>query len=304
LKLLLSSKDIGAMSQNERKHDLEEERFELEKDKFKLEKTKFLITTIAVSITLATLLFGLFKFFSDRKQEYNALYRITLAKVLSGDEEIQKVALIEISKFKDKIDEYVPVLINLLNDYHKEDYITLDKYFIISFMSTGKPMIDALALSNSDAQKIYDSDLCKSTGWAICQMLKNKTEKMIYKFNLDSVLLTDDDLHNVNISNVLIRNSELNNINFDNSVLKASDFSNTIFRNCSFWKTKFSRDVNLEGTQFIDCNLQESIFECNIKKTIFKGCNVLDLLVTDKNSMNEDTFAFCQNSNTVKFKQI
>lgn len=289
------------MSPKERKYELEEKRYELEKDKLKLEKIKFFITTFAVAITLAGLLFGFFKFFNEKKQEYNSLYRNTLARVLSGDVETQKVALIEISKFEDKKDEYILILINLMNDNLRENNRVLDKYFVISFISIGKPMIDALASSNRNAQKFSDQELCNSTGWAICQILKNTMGKRDYQFNLNRVLLSDGVLHNLNIFKVLIQNSKLERMNFDNSVFQESDFSNTIFRDCSFWKTKFSSDVNLEGTQFIDCNLQEGIFDCNITNTVFTGCNVLDLQVTDKNNMNKDTFSNCSNSTTIKF---
>ena len=290
------------MESEEKNNDLEERKFKLEQDKFKHEKTKFYISIAAVVITLVGLIFGFIRFFNERKREYNSLYRNTLSKVLAGDVETQKIALVEITKFDDKKNEYIPILINLMNDNHKENNRALDKYLVISFISTGKQMPDELVLSNQNAQKTSDQELCDSTGWAICQILKNASGKRGYHYNFSGVLLSNNDLNNLNTSSVLIQNSRINTINFDNSAFQKCDFSHTVFSNSSFWKTKFSEDMNLEGTQFIECNLQEAIFDCDITKTLFKRCNVLDLQLTDKKNMNEDTFRSCQNSSTIKHR--
>ena len=271
--------------------------------RYRLEKARFFVTTAAVGITLFSLIFGFIKFFNERNREYNSLYRSTLSKLLAGDAETQKSALIEVSKFTDKKDEYIPLLITLMNERHMNNNRALDKYFAIAFIASGKQMIDELAISNLNAQKTFDQDLCKSTGWGICQILKNASGKSGYQYDLAGVLLNDNVLNNLNISKVLLQKSKINRINFDNTAFQKCDFSQTIFRDASFWKTKFSEDVNLKDAQFVDCNLQEAIFDCDLKHTEFQECNVLDLQVTDKGNTKADTFSSCINASTVIYKQ-
>ena len=291
------------MGRDKRNIDLEENRFELDRKKFRLEKSRFFVTTSAVAITLLGFIFGFYKFFDERHREYDSLYRSTLSKLLAGGTEIRRSALIEISKFNDRKDEYVPILINLMNDYHKENNRTLDKYLITAFIFTGKQAVEELAQTNRRAQNPFDEDLCQSTGWAICEILKSASYETFFPYRLSRLHLSDNTLSSLNLSKVTLLESKIDRINFDNSVFMKCDFSRMIIRDASFWKTKFSKDVKLEGARFINCNLQEAIFDCDLKQTEFQDCNVLDLQVADKKNIKDDTFSSCINSSSVKYNQ-
>ncbi len=103
--------------------------------------------------------------------------------------------------------------------------------------------------------------------------------------NFKGVIIKDSDFSKSNFTHSNFENASIQDSKFEGAIFFKSNFKNTIFKNCSFSSLiydgasdfitnfKFS---NLNGTKFINCKLDGTIFDNNedVRKIISSGDNI------------------------------